>query len=137
MPPRPVKQNATLYMVEITTADNTTNRLVQAVIDDVQKVLAQGKNAYVFCDERVTAEIVHSFFDNQSLLYDAYHRGDPENEELLRLQRLPEGKRVFVASNAVDVGISIHDDNAETIVLCTGNPLTITPLASTAQKTCA
>ena len=134
MPPRPVKQNATLYMVDITTADNTTNRLVQAVIDDVQKVLAQGKNAYVFCDERVTAEIVHSFFGNQSLLYDAYHRGDPENEELLRLQRLPEGKRVFVASNAVDVGISIHDDNAETIVLCTGNPLTITPLASTAQK---
>ena len=134
MPPRPVKQNAALYMVDITTADNTKNRLVQAVIDDVQKVLAQGKNAYVFCDERVTAEIVHSFFDNQSLLYDAYHRGDPENEELLRLQRLPEGKRVFVASNAVDVGVSIHDANAETIVLCTGNPLTITPLASTAQK---
>ena len=134
MPPRPVTQNATFYMVDIATADNTTNRLVQAVIEDVQKVLAQGKNAYVFCDERVTAEIVHSFFGNQSLLYDAYHRGDPENEELLRLQRLPEGKRVFVASNAVDVGISIHDDNAETIVLCTGNPLTITPLASTAQK---
>ena len=135
MPPRPVKQNAALYMVDIATADNTTNRLVQAVIEDVRDVLARGKNAYVFCDERVTAEIVHSFFGNQSLLYDAYHRGDPENEELLRLQRLPEGKRVFVASNAVDVGISIHDDNAETIVLCTGNPLTITPIASTAQKT--
>ena len=92
MPPRPVKQNAALYMVDIATADNTKNRLVQAVIDDVQKVLAQGKNAYVFCDERITAEIVHSFFGSQSLLYDAYHRGDPENEELLRLQHLPEGR---------------------------------------------
>lgn len=134
MPPRPVKQDAALYMVDIATADNTKNRLVQAVIDGVRDVLARGKNAYVFCDERITAEIVHSFFDSQSLLYDAYHRGDPENEELLRLQDLPEGKRVFVASNAVDVGISIRDDNAETIVLCTGNPLSITPLASTAQK---
>ena len=134
MPPRPVKQNAALYMVDIATADNTTNRLVQAVIDDVQKVLAQRKNAYVFCDERITAEIVHSFFGSQSLLYDAYHRGDPENEELLRLQHLPEGKRVLITSNAVDVGVSIHDANAETIVLCTGNPLNITPLASTAQK---
>ena len=134
MPPRPVKQNAALYMVDIATADNTTNRLVQAVIDDVRAVLASGKNAYVFCDERITAEIVHSFFGSQSLLYDAYHRGDPENEELLRLQHLPEGKHVLITSNAVDVGVSIRDANAETIVLGTGNPLNITPLASTAQK---
>ena len=134
MPPRPVKQNASLYMVDTTTTDNTKNRLVQAVIDDVRDVLARGKNAYVLCDERRTAEIIHSFFGSQSLLYDRYHRNDPENGELLRLQHLSDGMRVFVASNAVDVGISIHDDNAETIVLSTGNPLTITPLASTAQK---
>ena len=134
MTPRPVKQDATLYMVDIATADNTKNRLIQAAIDNVSEVLSRGKNAYVFCDERRTAEIAHSFFGNQSLLYDRYHRGHPENEDLLWLQHLPEGKRVFVASNAVDVGISIHDDNAETIVLNTGNPLNITPLASTAQK---
>ena len=134
MPPRPVKQDATLYMVDIATADNTKNRLIQAAIDDVSEVLSRGKNAYVFCDERRTAEIVHSFFGNQSLLYDRYHREHPENKDLLWLQHLPEGMRVFVASNAVDVGISIHDENAETIVLNTGNPLNITPLASTAQK---
>ena len=135
MPARPIKREATLYMVDKTTADNTQNRLIQAVIDDVREVRARGKNVYVLCDERRTADLVHSFFDNTALLYDRYHRNDPENDELLRLQHLPEGKHVFVASNAVDVGVSIHDDNAETIVLCTGNPLTITPLASTAQKT--
>ena len=135
MPARPIKREATLYMVDKTTADNTQNRLIQAVIDDVREVRARGKNVYVLCDERRTADLVHSFFDDTVLLYDRYHRNDPENDELLRLQRLPEGKHVFVASNAVDVGVSIHDNNAETIVLCTGNPLTITPLASTAQKT--
>lgn len=132
--PRPANQTATLHIIDSHSIDHPKNRLTRAVIEKIQDVLDRGKNAYVFADERRFCQIVASLFPDETVVYDAYHRDSPEAKEMLRLKRLPDGKRIFVSSNAVDVGISIEDENAETVVVSLLNPLTAGGYDSVVQR---
>lgn len=126
---------ATLHIVDSHSTDQPKNRLTQAVIDQIQHLIDNtNKNVYIFCDERRTAQIIASLFPKITLLYDRYHRDSPEARDLLRKKKLPDGKKIFISSNAIDVGISIEDENAETIVLSVLNPLTVGSYDSVVQR---
>ena len=61
------------------------------------------------------------------------NRQSPEVAELHRLQHLPDDKKFFIATPAVDVGVSLFDKNAETIVFSVSNLLR-NGLSSTVQQ---
>ena len=131
--PRPPERPAKMYLVDAAEANQRKNRIIQAVIDKAESVLATGKNAYIFGDERSRAQIIADYFGDKALLYDAYHRKNPENAELIRRKSLLDSKQVFIATTAVDVGVSLFDENAEAIVFNVGNPLH-NGLSSTVQQ---
>ena len=131
--PRPAESIANLYIVNTAEVEQGKNRIIQAVIDKAESVHADGKNVYIFGDERRSAQIIADYFADKALLYDKYHRQSPEVAELHRLQRLPDDKKVFIATPAVDVGVSLFDENAETIVFNVRNPLR-NGLSSTIQQ---
>ena len=132
--PRPAQLHADLFIVDTTEVEHGKNRIVQAVVDKAKDVLATGKKCYILGNERTSAEMIAQTFGDKALLYDAYHKKTPEIEELHRLQRLPDDKSVLVTTTAVDVGVSIHDENAETIGFQVGNPLSQGGLSSTVQQ---
>ena len=132
--PRPAQHHADLFIVDTTEVEQAKNRIVQDLVDKAKDVLATGKKCNIFGDERTSAEMIAQTFGDKALLYDAYHKKSPEIEELHRLQRLPDDKSVLVTTTAVDVGVSIHDENAETIVFQVGNPLSRGGLSSTVQQ---
>ena len=132
--PRPAQHHADLFIVDTTEVEQAKNRIVQDLVDKAKDVLATGKKCNIFGDERTSAEMIAQTFGDKALLYDAYHKKSPEIEELHRLQRLPDDKSVLVTTTAVDVGVSIHDENAETIVFQVGNPLSQGGLSSTVQQ---
>ena len=134
MTPRPIKQTARLMVISSDDVDQPKNRLVQAVIDKTAGILSKGKRVSLFCDSRRDAAIVAKVFGDKALLWDAYHSKDPEHQELIRLKRLPDDKKVFVTTTAVDVGVSLEDKNSEVIVLRTTNPLTGAGLDSSVQQ---
>ena len=131
--PRPAKRPANLFIADTTQVKQGRNRIAQAVIDQAKNVLATGKKCYIFCDERRSAQIIAAHFGDKALLYDAYHKNSPDIAELHRLQRLPDDKDVLITTTAVDVGVSFHDENAETIVFNVQNPIT-NGLSSTVQQ---
>ena len=131
--PRPAESIANLNIVNTAELEQGKNRIIQAVIDKAESVHADGKNVYIFGDERRSAQIIADYFADKALLYDKYHRQSPEVAELHRLQHLPDDKKVFIATPAVDVGVSLFDENAETIVFNVRNPLR-NGLSSTIQQ---
>ena len=132
--PRPAESIANLYIFDTVDLKQGKNRIIQDVIDNAESVLATGKNCYIFGDERRSALIIAAHFGDKALLYDRYHRQSPEVAELHRLQRLPDDKKVFIATPAVDVGVSLKDENAETIVFSVQNPINTHGLSSTVQQ---
>ena len=132
--PRPAESIANLYIFDTADLEQGKNRIIQDVINNAESVHAAGKNAYIFGDERRSAQIIADYFGDKALLYDAYNRENPENAELIRLKRLPDGKQVFIATTAVDVGVSFKDENAETIVFSVQNPINTNGLSSTVQQ---
>ena len=132
--PRPAERIANLYIVDKDDTENRTNRIIQSLIDKAEGILAAGKKCYILGDERRSAQIIDAHFGDTALLYDKYHRQSPEVAELHRLQRLPDDKKVLIiATPAVDVGVSLKDENAETIVFNVTNPLH-NGLSSTVQQ---
>ena len=131
--PRPAENIANLYIVNTAEVEQGKNRIIKAVIDKAESVHADGKNVYIFGDERKSAQIIVDYFADKALLYDKYHRQSPEVAELHRLQHLPDDKKVFIATPAVDVGVSLFDKNAETIVFSVSNLLR-NGLSSTVQQ---
>ena len=121
--PRPAESIANLYIFDTTDLDQGRNRIIQDVIDKAESVHAAGKHVYIFGDERRSAQIIADYFGDNALLYDKYHRQSPAVAELHRLQRLPDDKTVFIATPAVDVGVSLKDENAETIVFSVKDPI--------------
>ena len=131
--PQPAENIANLYIFDTVNLDQGRNRIIQAVIDNAESVLATGKNVYIFGDERRSAQIIEDYFADKALLYDKYHRQSPEVAELHRLKHLPDDKKVFIATPALDVGVSLKDKNAETIVFSVSNLLR-NGLSSTVQQ---
>ena len=133
--PKILEQTATLHTVDSHSIDQPKNRLTQAVIDHINKIINNtNKNIYIHADERRFCQIVKSLHPDLTVIYDAYHRESPESKDLLWRKRLPDDKRIFVSSNAVDVGISIEDSYAETIVVSLSNTLHIGGLDSVVQR---
>ena len=130
---RETKRTAEFITID-TTVEKPKNKLVQTVIDHATEVLEGGKKVYILGDERRSAQIIAEAFGDNALLYDAYHKNSPQNYELLRLKRLPEGKTVFVSTGAVDVGVSLQDEDAETVVFSVQNPLNTNGSSSTVQQ---
>ena len=132
--PRQNTRAAKVFIINSKQVDQPQNRLVQAIIDNIVSILKQGKKCYVLGDERRTAEVITYYFGEMTLVYDKYHRQSPEVEQLHSLKRLPDDKSVFVSTTAVDVGVSIEDENAEMIVFSTTNPLRKGGLSSLIQQ---
>ena len=132
--PQPAENIANLYIFHTVDLDQGRNRIIQDVIDNAESVLATGKNCYIFGDERRSTQIIAAHFGEKALLYDKYHRQSPEVVELHRLQRLPDDKQVLIATPAVDVGVSLFDENAETIVFSVQNPINTNGVSSTVQQ---
>lgn len=101
------------------------------VMSAIERELDNGKRVYVFCQGRRSARVVATAHED-SILYDAYTKGSPEVESLLKHQRA--NTRLTVFTCAVDVGISLKDPDGYTIVLMDENPRYLNGIASTAQQ---
>ena len=84
----------------------------EAAITDA---LFEDKNVYAFCTTRRDAEIIMEHFKELNpVLYDAYSKGTQRADALLINQRLTDS-RLFVATSAAGIGISILDEQACTV----------------------
>ena len=91
------------------------NALVDSAIAKISTLLSAGRNAYVFCTKRRDAEIIADVFAHENpVVYNSYTKGSERADAVLFNQRLTDSC-LFIATNAVDVGISIHDPNGETV----------------------
>ena len=95
------------------------NRLIAGVAETIR--LIQRMPQYVHADGRRTAGIIGSFFKD-SQLFDRYHRGTEQNRDLLWRGQIDDAT-LLLSSNALDVGVSIHDPDAVTHVVMSENPL--------------
>ena len=92
------------------------NNLVMAGAEvAIANALEDGKNVYAFCTSRRDAEILeHHFLDEAPVLYDAYTKGTQHADAVLKNQRLTNS-RLFIATSAAGIGISISDERAHTV----------------------
>ena len=95
------------------------NALVLAgAIESIEAALAEAHNVYVFCSSRRDSDIIAERFANYApVCYNAYTKGDPRCDAVLKNQRLPDGNRLFIGTSAAGVGISILDPKAKTIIV--------------------
>ena len=95
------------------------NALVLAgAIESIDAALAQDHNVYVFCSSRRDSDVIADRFSQYlPVCYNAYTKGDPRCDAVLKNQRLPEGNRLFIGTSAAGVGISILDPKAKTIIV--------------------
>ena len=108
------------------------NKAIAGMRDTINDDLNKGLNVYAHCDGRRVAQLIAKLRED-SLLYDRYNRSDERNLDLLYRRHLNTG-RLFASSNAVDVGISLYDENAVTHVGMIENPLIYGSIASAVQK---
>ena len=92
------------------------NSLVMAGAEvAIANALEDGKNVYAFCTARRDAEILaHHFLDESPVLYDAYTKGTQRADAVLKNQKLTDA-RLFLATSAAGIGISILDPKAHTV----------------------
>ena len=95
------------------------NALVLAgAIESIGAALTDAYNVYVFCSSRRDSDIIaERFAEYAPVCYNAYTKGDPRCDAVLKNQRLPEGHRLFIGTSAAGVGISILDPKAKTIIV--------------------
>ena len=95
------------------------NALVLAgAIESIAAALTDTYNVYVFCSSRRDSDIIaERFAEYAPVCYNAYTKGDPRCDAVLKNQRLPEGNRLFIGTSAAGVGISILDPKAKTIIV--------------------
>lgn len=110
--------NGAVAQLKTIEGDNVRNRVVAGTVESVNDALAQGLKAFAFTDGRRTAEIVASLIP-QSILLDAYHRGDSNLRDMFYLGRLPDEFKVFVANCSLSVGASFNQPDARTTLAIT------------------
>ena len=95
------------------------NALVLAgAIESIEAALTGEYNVYVFCSSRRDSDIITERFSSYApVCYNAYTKGDPRCDAVLRNQRLPDRSRLFIGTSAAGVGISILDPKAKTIIV--------------------
>lgn len=110
----PAEGNVTLKQHTIET---NINAFLANGIDDISELLKNGQHVYAFsASRRDTALIAEEFRAENPLVYNAYTRGEPRCQELLRYQRLTDS-RLFIGTSAAGVGISFLDKKATTVIL--------------------
>lgn len=95
------------------------NALVLAgAMESVAGSLEDGYNVYVFCSSRRDSDIIATrFSEYHPVCYNAYTKGDPRCDAVLRNQGLSGQSRLFIGTSAAGVGISILDPKAKTIIV--------------------
>lgn len=95
------------------------NAIVLAgAIESIADALAGAYNAYVFCSSRRDSDIIAERFSEYApICYNAYTKGDPRCDAVLKNQCLPDGSRLFIGTSAAGVGISILDPKAKTVIV--------------------
>ena len=97
--------------------EGKSNAILAGGIDDTSKALENGHNVYAFCSSRRDADIIADEFHNENpVVYNAYTKGQRRADNVLRNQRLTDS-RLFVATSAAGLGISILDPKAHTVVV--------------------
>ena len=97
--------------------DGKSNAILDGGIDDTSKALQDGHNVYAFCSSRRDADIIADEFESENpVVYNAYTKGERRADAVLRNQRLTDS-RLFVATSAAGLGISILDPKAHTVVV--------------------
>ena len=108
------------------------NEAVAGIRESITEDIQRKTNVYALCDGRRVAQMIQEL-QKKAILYDRYTRSDPRNQDLLYVGHLGDAK-LFSSSNAVDVGISLHDENAITHVCMIENTRTYGDIASTVQQ---
>ena len=89
--------------------------LLAGSIESIEQNLADGYNAYTFCSSRRDADVIAQRFESYApVCYNAYTKGDPRCDAVLKNQRLTDSQ-LFIGTSAAGVGISILDPKAKTI----------------------
>ena len=97
--------------------DGKSNAILAGGIDDTSKALSEGRNVYAFCSSRRDVDIIANEFESENpVVYNAYTKGEARADAVLRNQRLTDS-RLFVATSAAGLGISILDPKAHTVVV--------------------
>lgn len=96
--------------------DGKSALVLAGAIESIEVSLAQDYNIYSFCASRRDADVIaERFAEYNPICYNAYTKGDPRCDAVLKNQRLPENSRLFIGTSAAGVGISILDPKAKTI----------------------
>ena len=97
--------------------DGKSNAILAGGIDDTSNALKEGHNVYAFCSSRRDADIIADEFESETpVVYNAYTKGEVRADAVLRNQKLTDS-RLFVATSAAGLGISILDPKAHTVVV--------------------
>ena len=128
----PAQQNIIDTTITYYQDEGARNQLIDNIIQNARANIKNGQNVYVLADGRRTTQLI-SEIESNAIIYDRYNRGNPRIQQLMKDGKITDTK-LFVSSNAVDVGISLHDDNATTYVAATENTEIIGSMASTIQK---
>ena len=96
--------------------EGKSNAIVCGTIDDISDAFSAGQNAYNFCATRRDCDVIADVFQSENpVIYNAYTKGDPRADAFLRNQKLTDS-RLFTATSAAGVGISILDPKARTVI---------------------
>ena len=97
--------------------DGKSNAILAGGIDDTSKALQEGHNVYAFCSSRRDVDIMADEFGSENpVVYNAYTKGERRADAVLQNQKLTDS-RLFVATSAAGLGISILDTKAHTVVV--------------------
>lgn len=110
--------DGTVEMLKYPAVEGKNALVLAGAIESIDAALAQDHNVYVFCSSRRDSDVIADRFANHTpVCYNAYTKGDPRCDAVLKNQRLPEGNRLFIGTSAAGVGISILDPKAKTIIV--------------------
>ena len=96
--------------------EGKSNAILCGTIDDISDAVSAGQNVYEFCSSRRDGDVIADIFQSENpVIYNAYTKGNPRADAVLRNQKLTDS-RLFIATSAAGVGISILDPKAQTVI---------------------
>ena len=109
-----------LTVYQYPAVDGKNKHVLSGAENAIRNALEDGKNVYTFTSSRRYAEILEKHFEAEvsPVLYDAYTKGQPRPDAILKNQRVTD-THLFIATSAADVGISISDPDAHTVLIPT------------------
>ena len=113
----PSEKGITAYQYPAVNGKN--KHVLSGAENAIRNALADGKHVYAFVASRRDGEILERhLYDENPVIYDAYTKGQPRPDAVLQHQKITDTK-LFIATHAADVGISISDPDAHTVLIPT------------------